>query len=192
MERTNFSPSVEELTQELTRVRRRRRRWENAATVLCIFATIVAAGILVVTLWLPVVQVYDDAMSPTFSSGSLLMAADTGDYAPGDIIAFYHNNSVYVRRIIAVPGSLVEISEDGTVSVDGQPLEEPYASHSSYGQCDTAFPFQVPDDCYFVLGDNRERSIDSRSSFMGCVSRQRILGRILFCLHPMTAFGSVS
>lgn len=184
-------PSVEDLEKELQRVKAKKHRRGRIGGALCILATLVAAAVLAVNLWLPIVRVYGSAMEPTLHRGDCLLAMAGREYECGDVIAFYHNNTIQVRRIIAGPGSWVEIDENGAVTVDGEPLEELYPGQNALGQCDLAMPYQVPDGCCFVLGDNRAESIDSRSSVMGCVSEDRIIGRILFRVWPLENFGAI-
>lgn len=181
-------PSLEELTEELAREKRRSQKRSRAATVICGFFTALAALILIFALWLPTAQIYGNAMAPTLLPGDVIAAVDTGTVAPGDIILFSHNNALQVRRVIAGPGSLVEIDSQGLVTVNGQPLTEPCVSLPNRGQCDISMPYLVPDGCYFVLGDNRAESIDSRSSVMGCVEESRILGRVFLRLWPLPRF----
>lgn len=185
-------PSLEELEQELLRSRRSQRRKNGFAGSLCILATLVAAAILVGTLFLPVVQVYGTAMTPTFSPDDVLLAVPAREYAPGDLIAFYHNNTIQIRRIIAGPGSMVELDVWGNVTVDSAVFPLPTGAEAAPGQCDITLPYRVPDGCFFVIGDNRADSIDSRSSVMGCVGADRIIGKILLRVFPAERFGLIS
>lgn len=185
-------PPVEDLEKELQRVKAAKRRNGRIGGALCVLATLVAAAVLAVTLWLPIVRVYGSAMEPALHRGDCLVAMAGREYQCGDVIAFYHNNTIQVRRIAAGPGSWVQIDENGVITVDGVTLEELYPGQNAPGQCDLTMPYQVPDGCYFVLGDNRAESIDSRSSVMGCVSEDRIIGRILFRVWPLDSLGTIS
>lgn len=178
-------PSIEDLEQALLWEKKRKRRSSRLVSVLCVIATLVAAAVLAAALWVPIIPVYGDAMEPTYQKDDILAAMQTGDYAPGDVIAFYHNNTIHVRRIIAGPGSVVELDENGQVTVDGAILDEPYLAENAMGQCDIALPYTVPDGAYFVMGDNRAQSIDSRSSVMGCVSADRIVGKVILAVWPV-------
>lgn len=182
-------PSLGQLEEELARVKKKKRRSRAFSTAVFAVITLLAACILAAALWLPLLQVYGSAMAPTCQRGDVLAALRTEEYGCGDIVAFYHNNTIQVRRLIAGPGSRVEIDEEGRITVDGVLLEEPWLTDTALGQCDLEMPYQVPDGCWFVLGDNRAESIDSRSSVLGCVSRDRIIGRILLRVWPLETFG---
>ena len=179
-------PSLDQLEAELRRVRQKKRRRSVAVTIIFGTVTLLAACVLAASLWLPILEVYGTSMEPTYQKGDHLVALRTEDWGCGDVIAFYHNNTVQIRRLIAGPGDLVEIDDRCIVSVNGTLLPEPYLTAAAPGQCDLEFPCQVPEGCWFVLGDNRSESIDSRSSVVGFVTRDRIIGRILFRLWPIT------
>ena len=177
-------PSIEVMEQELQRLRRQHRRRARTVTVLCVTATLLAVLVLAASFFLPVVQVYGNAMEPAFGSGSVVVTLPCQDYAQGDVIAFYHNNTVQVRRVIASAGNLVEIDGDGRVTVNGVLLAEDYVPAPALGQCDISLPCQIPDGCYFVMGDNRAESVDSRSSVMGFVQQERIIGKLILQVWP--------
>jgi len=131
-------------------------------------------------------------MTPTLKEGEIVVSLKGGNYQTGDIIAFYYGNKLLVKRYIAGPGSWVDIQEDGTVSVDGNVLVEPYIREKAYGSCDLTLPYQVPEGKYFLLGDHRETSVDSRHSSVGCISEDAIVGKILYRIWPWEAIGMVS
>lgn len=181
-------PTLEQLEQELKKTRYR----SNFRQVLrnTIFSLIVVAAVsaLVAVLLLPVLQIHGTSMTPTLQEGDVVVALNAGSGKPGDLIAFYYNNNILIKRVIASPGDWVSIDENGTVSVNGEVLDEPYISQPALGSCDLNFPYQVPDGRYFVLGDHRETSIDSRSSVMGCVSKDMVIGRIILRVWPLQEF----
>lgn len=150
---------------------------------------VAAIAVLVATLWLPVLQIYGSSMTPTFKEGQIVVAVKGSSFEEGDIIAFYYGNKLLVKRYIAGPGSWVDIKEDGTVYVDGAELSELYLTEKALGECDMEFPYQIPEDRYFVLGDHRSTSVDSRSSAIGCVAEEQIVGRIVFRIWPLTKIG---
>ena len=158
-----------------------------------VYALVVAAAlaVLVATLWTPVLQIYGSSMTPTLSEGQFVVSIKGLDFEQGDLVSFYIGNKLLVKRVIASPGDWVNIREDGTVFVNDVQLEEPYVDELAFGQCDIELPYQVPESCYFLLGDHRESSVDSRSSSVGCVSKDQIVGKIVFCVWPLSEFGPV-
>ena len=179
------TPSVEQLEQQLKQERYKIRYQYALRTTIYTLLAVAAIAILVATLWLPVLQIYGSSMTPTLSEGQLVVSVKSKDFEQGDIIAFYYNNKILVKRIIAGPGSWVDIDEDGTVYINQEPLEEPYLAEHAYGQCDIKLPYQVPDNQYFVMGDHRSTSVDSRSTTVGCVATDDIVGRLFLRVWPL-------
>ena len=130
-------------------------------------------------------------MTPTVDEGDIVVSVKGTDFEPGDLVAFYLGNKILVKRCIAGPGSWVNIDKDGNVYVDGSMLDEPYLTEKSMGDCNIVFPYQVPDNRYFCLGDHRATSVDSRNSTVGCVSEEQIVGRIVFRVWPLSGFGTL-
>lgn len=159
-----------------------------------VYALVVAAAlaVLVATLWTPVLQIYGSSMTPTLSEGQFVLSLKGAKFQQGDLVSFYIGNKLLVKRVIAVPGDWVNISEDGTVYVNNNELIEPYIDEKAFGQCDLKLPYQVPESSYFLLGDHRETSVDSRSSAVGAVAHDQIVGKIVFCVWPLSEFGAVS
>lgn len=182
------SPSVDQLETQLKRERYRIRYKYALRTTVYTLLAVAAAAILVATLWLPVLRIYGNSMTPTLSEGQLVVSTKSKNFKQGDIIAFYYNNKILVKRVIAGPGSWVDIDENGTVYVDKAALEEPYLTEIAYGQCDIELPYQVPDGQYFVLGDHRSTSVDSRSTTVGCVSTDNVVGRLILRVWPLSVF----
>ena len=184
MDKNNvFSPE-----QMLRKIKQRKfflaaRPWIRLAVVFLMLAALVI-GIML----LPCVQIYGTAMEPTLSDGDVGMAFLAKEYRVGDIIAFRQNGKVLIRRIIACSGSSVSIDENGIVTVDGVVLDEPYTAQKALGQCNIQFPCTVPDGQYFVLGDNRAIAVDSRSTALGCISKDAIIGRLHVIFWPFTRF----
>ena len=178
-------PSVEELETELKRVKYKRRYQTILKSTIYLLITVAAVSVLVATLWLPVLQIYGNSMTPTLEDGQIVFSVKTKNLEQGDIIAFYYNNKILIKRVIANPGDWIEVEKDGTVYVNGQELSEPYLIEKSYGDADIEFPYQVPDGRIFVMGDHRSTSLDSRHTAVGCVSSEQIVGKIVFCIWPL-------
>ncbi len=159
------------------------RPWMRLSVVFILIAVLILGIAL-----LPYVRIYGTAMEPTLSDGDLGLAFPAKEYRAGDIIAFRQGGKVLTRRIIACPGSSVHIDENGIVTVDGVTLIEPYLTQKVLGQCNIQFPFTVPDGHYFVLGDNRTDAVDSRSTTLGCISKDVIIGRLAFIFWPFSRF----
>lgn len=184
-------PNSAEVERELKRERYKSRYKRTLKSTIFALITAAAAAVLVATLWMPVLQIFGSSMTPTLQEGEIVISVKDNDMEPGDIVAFYYGNKVLIKRYIAGPGSWVDIQEDGTVVVDGNVLEEPYLEEKSFGICDLEFPYQVPDGTYFLMGDHRETSVDSRHSSVGCISADQIVGKIVYRVWPLSAFGIV-
>ena len=184
-------PTVAQLTAELKRTTYR----ENFRQALrsTVYTLVVAAAIaaLVSTIWMPVLRIYGASMTPTLEKGDIVVARKGADIQPGDLTAFYTGNKLLVKRCIAGPGQKVDMDANGNVFVDGRLLEEPYLTEKALGDCDIEFPYQVPDNRYFCMGDHRSTSVDSRSTTVGCVSDEQIVGKIVFRVWPLPGFGTL-
>ena len=184
-------PDIPQLEAELKRVQYKRRYATVLRSTVYTLITVAAIAVLVATLWMPVLQIYGGSMTPTLSDGNIVVSVKSGDFQSGDIIAFYYNNKILIKRVIAGPGDWVNIEEDGTVYVNNERLEEPYLTEKALGECDIEMPYQVPESRLFVMGDHRSVSVDSRSTAVGCVAEEQIVGRILFCVWPLKEFGRI-
>lgn len=184
-------PSIELLEQEVQRVRYKRRYRSVLKSTIYVLVTVAAVAVLVATLWLPVMQTYGSSMAPTLNNGEIIFSVKTRTPERGDVIAFYYNNKVLVKRVIGLPGDWVDIREDGTVYINNRMLIEPYLAERSLGNADIELPCQVPDGKYFVMGDHRATSADSRHTAVGCIGSEQIVGRILFRVWPLDRLGPV-
>ena len=191
MENTQF-PSAAEVEQELKREHYKRRYRQVLKSTIFALLTASAAAVLVATLWLPVLQIYGQSMTPTLSDGEIVFSVKSSQLEQGDVVAFYYNNKILIKRVIAGPGDWVFVDEDGSVYVNSYLLEEPYLSEKSFGLTDIELPYQVPDGKYFVMGDHRATSVDSRNAVVGCITVDQIVGKILFRVWPMEQFGFIS
>jgi len=184
-------PSSSEVEQELMREQYKFRYRRTLKSTVFALITAAAVAVLVATLWMPVLQIFGSSMTPTLQEGEIVVSIKAEDLESGDIIAFYYGNKVLIKRYIAGPGSWVDIREDGTILVDGVVLEEPYLTEKAFGICDLELPYQVPEETYFLVGDQRSTSVDSRHSSVGCISTEQIVGRIVFRVWPFESFGIV-
>lgn len=185
-------PTVEQLEAEISRETRRSRFGSTARSTVYILITVAAAAILAATLFFPVLKIYGKSMSPTLDEGEIVVSLKNSDFKTGDIIAFYYNNKVLVKRVICGPGDWIDLREDGTVVVNGSVIDEPYLPEKALGICDLELPYQVPEEQFFVMGDDRAVSVDSRSTAVGCVAKEQVVGRILFCVWPLEKLGPIN
>lgn len=185
-------PEIGELQAELKRERYKSRFARVLKSTVYTLVVVAAFAILVATLWMPVLQIYGSSMTPTLEEGQIVLSVKSKEFQQGDLVAFYIGNKILVKRVIAEPADMISISEDGTVRVNSVDLEEPYVSEKALGECDLEFPYQVPDSRYFLMGDHRETSIDSRSSTVGCIAEEQVVGRIVFCVWPFSNFGPLN
>ena len=188
---TTPRPSAQQLEAELNRLKYKRRYRSVLRSTLYTLITVAAIAVLVATLWLPVLQIYGSSMTPSLTDGDILFTVKTSDMEQGDIVAFYYNNKILVKRVIAGPGDWVVIDEDGTVYVNSTPLDEPYLAEKAFGDCNITLPYQVPDGKIFVMGDHRSTSVDSRNTAVGCVAQEQIVGRIIFRIWPLSELGPI-
>ena len=184
-------PTMEQLQTELNRVQYRKRYNTVLKSTVYTLITVAAVAILVATLWLPVLQIYGSSMTPTMQNGDIVFTLKTSNFQNGDVLAFYYNNKILVKRVIACPGEWVDMEEDGTVFVNNQQISEPYVTDLAYGDTNIELPYQVPDGKLFVMGDHRSTSVDSRNTAVGCVAQEQVVGKIVFRIWPISQMGIV-
>lgn len=184
-------PPVDALQKELKRERYKRRFHRLLRSTVNALIVVAAIAALVATLILPVLQIAGTSMEPTLSDGDIVLLVKTKELKTGDLCAFYYSNKILIKRVIATPGDYIWIESDGTVFLNGEPLDEPYISQKALGECDVEFPYQVPENNYFVMGDQRETSIDSRSSVIGSIPEDQIIGKIFCKFWPLSEFAFI-
>lgn len=188
---TNQMPEIGQLKAELKREKYKIRYKSVMRSTVYTLIVVAAFAILVATLWMPVLQIYGTSMTPTLDEGQIVVSVKGYEFEPGDLVAFYIGNKLLVKRVVASPGDMVDIHEDGTVFINGKELVESYVTEKAFGECDLEFPYQVPESRFFMLGDHRSTSVDSRSSVVGCISKEQIVGKIVFCVWPIAKFGAL-
>ena len=184
-------PNSTQLENELERVRYNRRYGSTLRSTIYALITVAAVAVLVSMLLLPVLQIYGSSMTPTVTDGDVVIAVKNSKFETGDVIAFYYNNKILVKRVIAQAGDWVDLSESGIVYVNNEELDEPYLNEKAFGETNIKLPYQVPEGKIFVMGDHRSVSIDSRNTSVGCVSQEQIVGKVLIRIWPFDAFGKL-
>lgn len=183
--------SNEEVKEELSRLKERERYLKKVQKTLSILVVVAAISVLVATLWMPVLKIYGSSMDPTLENGQIVVSIKTKKLKSGDVVAFWQGNKLLVKRVIASPGQKVDIDVNGKVFVDGKAISETYLDSESLGNTDIDFPHQVEESRWFCMGDNRESSIDSRSTVIGDISKEQIEGKVLFSVWPLNKIGIV-
>jgi signal peptidase I len=183
--------TAEQLEAELRRERYKRSFAFTLRNTIYMLITVAAVAVLVAVLLMPVLQIYGTSMAPTLEEGEIVLSVKGSEFKTGDVMAFYYNNNILVKRVIAQPGDWVDITEDGTVYVNNVMLDEPYLIDKAYGETNIKFPYQVPESRIFVLGDHRSVSIDSRNTAVGCVASEQIVGKIVYRVWPFDRIGKV-
>ncbi|MDR1204708.1 MAG: signal peptidase I [Peptococcaceae bacterium] len=184
-------PSKALIEEEIRRRERSEAFYGAVWGIVRALIVIAAVSVLLSTLWIPVFRVYGESMMPTLRDGEIVIVVGWGELKRGDVAAFHSNHKVLLKRVIAVSGEWVDIDADGAVTVNGETLDEPYAPEKGLGNCDIMLPHQVPDGRWFVMGDRRLTSIDSRLGAIGAVSGEQIIGKVALRLWPLNAFGRV-
>lgn len=177
-------PTKKQVEKERKRYRRQKAYNKALGGTLYVLTIVAAVAVLIATLVIPVLQIEGTSMSPTLVNGDIVLLTKTIDFDRGELCGFSWNNKLLIKRVIGIPGDWIEMDTDGTVYRNGEKLDEPYAEQLAVGECDLEFPFQVPQEQYFVLGDMRESSIDSRNTLIGCVSEEQIVGKVFFRVWP--------
>ena len=188
---TQQTVTVDQLERELRRERHRRSYRSTLPSTVSALVIVAAVAVLVSMLALPVLQVVGESMTPLLHQGEIVIAPRGTAFQKGDVIAFYFNNKILVKRVIANAGEWVNIDADGNVFINDEPLEEPYLTEKALGDCNITLPYQVPDGKIFVMGDHRSTSSDSRNTAVGCVAQEQIVGRVMLRVWPLSEFGAI-
>ena len=184
-------PSLTEIQHERKRIRRGVYYRQALRGTVSVLVVVAAIAVLITTLFLPILQISGDSMSPTLEHDEIVVLLKTKDFAQGDLIGFYYQGKILLKRVIALPEDEVVIDGEGNVYVNEQLLEEPYVTDKSLGDCDLEFPHEVSGTGYFVLGDRRSNSVDSRSSVVGAIEREDIIGKVFIRVWPLSRIGFV-
>lgn len=184
-------PSLEEIQHERKRIRREAYYRQALRGTVSVLVVVAAVAVLIATLFLPILQISGDSMSPTLEHNEIVVLLKTKEFERGDLIGFYYQGKILLKRVIAQPEDEVVIDGEGTVYVNGELLEEPYVTDKSLGDCDLEFPYRVPGTGYFVMGDRRSNSVDSRNSVVGAISQEDIIGRVCLRVWPLSKIGFV-
>ena len=179
-------PTKEEVAGERERLKQKKEYNRVLRSTIYALLVVAAIAVLIATQFLPVLQVSGSSMEPTLADEDIIILAKTNSFQTGELCGFYWQNKLLLKRIIGTPGDIIDIKEDGTVFVNGEEIEEPYVSEKALGECDLTFPYQVPENRYFVMGDHRTVSIDSRSSVIGCVEKEQIIGKVIMRIWPLS------
>ena len=183
-------PTTAQVAREKERLRYQKRYSRTLKSTVAILIVVAALAVLVATLWMPL-RIYGNSMVPTLEDGQIVISVKSRSYQSGDIVAFYYGNKLLIKRYIAGPSDWVDVDEDGNVFVNQKELTEPYIQKKAYGETNIKLPYQVPDERYFVMGDNRDVSIASRNTSVGCVSSEQMVGQVVFRIWPLSKFGPV-
>lgn len=184
-------PTKDQILAERKRLAYKSRYAKTLRSTIAILIVVAALAVLVATLWMPVLRIYGSSMYPTLQDGEIVISVKRRSFSTGDIVAFYHGNKLLVKRCIAGPSDWVDIDKDGNIYVNNNLIDEPYIAEKAFGECDLELPYQVPDERWFLVGDNRDVSVDSRNTSVGAIAADQIVGEIVFCIWPMTNFGVV-
>lgn len=184
-------PTLAELEEEYERVEHHIAFKSVLRSTLYILITVAAIAVLISVFYMPILHIYGTSMSPSLKDGEFVAAIKTSDLQSGDVVAFYYNNKLLVKRVVGVPGDWIDLKENGDFYVNGELLDEPYIEEKAFGDCNITLPLQVPESRYFLVGDHRSVSIDSRNTAVGFVSEEQLVGKLVYRVWPIENIGKV-
>ena len=184
-------PSINDIQRERKRIRRKDYYKKALRGTVSVLVVVAAVAVLITTLFLPILQISGDSMSPTLEHDEIVVLLKAREFKRGDLIGFYYQGKILIKRVIAMPEDEVVIDAEGNVYINGELLEETYITEKELGNCDLEFPYKVPAASYFVMGDRRNNSVDSRNSAVGAISKDDIIGKVFVRVWPFSRFGFV-
>ena len=184
-------PDLGQLEAELEREEYKKKYISTFRSTVAFLTVTAAVVVLIAFLLFPIFRIYGSSMSPTINAGEIMVSIKDGRFECGDIVVLSYNNKLLVKRVIAAPGEWVDIDAEGNVYVNGEKIDEPYLQEKAFGDCNISLPYQVPDGRFFVMGDNRATSQDSRSTAVGCIAEEQIVGKALLRIWPFSEFGVI-
>lgn len=184
-------PSLAEIQRERKRIRRGTYYRQALQSTLSVLIVVAAVAVLIATLFLPILQISGDSMSPTLEHDDIVVLLKTKNFDRGDLIGFYYQGKILLKRVIALPEDDIVIDAEGNVYINAELLEEPYITDKGLGDCDLEFPYTVPGTGYFVMGDRRSNSVDSRNSVVGAITQEDIIGKVSVRVWPLSKIGFV-
>jgi signal peptidase I len=184
-------PTSSQVLTELKRERNKIRFRRILKSTVYALVIVAAVAALIATLVLPVLQISGTSMEPTLNNGEIVVLIKTDKLSRGDLCGFAYSNKILIKRVIGLPGDTIFIDEEGTVYINGYALTEPYLTETAFGECDIEFPYTVPEEEYFLMGDQRSTSIDSRSTVIGCIPKDQVIGKLFFKIWPLEEFSLI-
>ena len=188
---TSF-PTSEQIEKAIHKTKYKQKYKKVLKSTLASLVVVAAIAVLIATLMLPVLQIRGSSMEPTLNDDDIVVLLKTSKLKRGQLCCFSYQNKLLIKRVIGIPGDTVNINEEGYVYVNDVLLDEPYLLDRSLGECDITFPVHVSENHYFILGDHRSTSIDSRSSAVGLVDSDQIVGKIFFRIWPFNRMGFIN
>lgn len=184
-------PKTSDLQAVYQQAKYKKTFWETIRSTVFMLVVVAAFAVLIAVLFLPILRIYGNSMKGTLNSGDIVVSVKSNDFESSDVVAFYYNNNILVKHVIAEAGDWVDMDKQGNVYVNNQRLDEPYLANRDYSHTDIEFPYQVPENRIFVMGDNRKESIDSRNNAIGTVSNEQIVSKLVFRVWPLREMGVI-